>query len=141
MDSCVRFAKYRLPPQDAFFHILSDGSCSDPEYAQATKVWIAFGCDGRLPRYLLAVGCVALRRPFGGSFVQPIWNTIVLVLYIITPLRVLNGMHLLEFDLISEIEMYHYVENDIRRRISMINTRYAWLIFAHCPRLIPSFPT
>ena len=39
MDSFARFDESPLPSQDAFFSKLSDGPCSDTEYAHATQVW------------------------------------------------------------------------------------------------------
>ena len=45
MDSVERFEETALPSQDAFFNKLSGSSCSDIDYAHATRVWDTFGCD------------------------------------------------------------------------------------------------
>ena len=45
MDSFKRFKETELPSQDAFFNKLSGDSCSDSDYAHATRVWDAFGCE------------------------------------------------------------------------------------------------
>ena len=45
MDSVERFHETELPSQDAFFNKLSDSSCSDIDYAHASRVWHAFGCE------------------------------------------------------------------------------------------------
>ena len=45
MDSFDRYDESRLPSQDAFFSKLSDGPCSNTEYAHATQVWTAIGCE------------------------------------------------------------------------------------------------
>ena len=45
MDSVERFEETALPSQDAFFNKLSGSSCSDADYAHATRVWDAFGCE------------------------------------------------------------------------------------------------
>ena len=52
-----RFDKTKLPLQDGFFSKLTGSPCLDSEYTHATQVWIYDNC--RLPRHLLAVGCVA----------------------------------------------------------------------------------
>ena len=44
-DSVERFEDTALPSQDAFFNKLSGSSCSDIDYAHATRVWDAFGCE------------------------------------------------------------------------------------------------
>ena len=45
MDSVERFDETELPSQDAFFNKLSGSSCSDIDYAHASRVWDAFGCE------------------------------------------------------------------------------------------------
>ena len=45
MDSIERFDETELPSQDAFFNKLSGSSCSDIDYAHASRVWDAFGCE------------------------------------------------------------------------------------------------
>ena len=45
MDSVERFDETELPSQDAFFNKLSGSSCSDIDYAHASHVWDAFGCE------------------------------------------------------------------------------------------------
>ena len=45
MDSAERFDETELPSQDAFFNKLSGSSCSDIDYAHASRVWDAFGCE------------------------------------------------------------------------------------------------
>ena len=45
MDNVGRFDETALPSQEAFFNKLSGSSCSDADYAHATRVWDAFGCE------------------------------------------------------------------------------------------------
>ena len=45
MDSADRFGEEVLPPQEAFYNKLSGNSFTDIDYAHATRVWEAFGCE------------------------------------------------------------------------------------------------
>ena len=45
MDSVETFDETSLPSQDSLFNKLSGNPCSDTEYAHATRVWDAFGCQ------------------------------------------------------------------------------------------------
>ena len=45
MDGVERFEETALPSQDAFFNKLSGYTCSDIDYAHATRVLGAFGCE------------------------------------------------------------------------------------------------
>ena len=44
-ESVERFDENELPSQDAFFNKLSGSSCSDRDYAHASRVWDEFGCE------------------------------------------------------------------------------------------------
>ena len=52
MDSFDRFDVTSLPSRDSFFNKLSGSPCSDSEYAHATRVWEAFGCQAIADIYL-----------------------------------------------------------------------------------------
>ena len=45
MDSFARLDESRLPSQDASISKMSDNPCSYTDYAHATRVWAAFGCE------------------------------------------------------------------------------------------------
>ena len=60
MDSFARFDTSRLPSQDAFFSKLSDSSCSSTEYAHATQVWAAFGCESMADYHDIYLKCDVL---------------------------------------------------------------------------------
>ena len=65
------------------------------------------------------------------SFVQSVRNTIDLILYITIYLR----MSRITLDLITDIDMCHFVENAIRGGISMITTCYIRTLFGYNPLL------
>ena len=101
-----------------FFSKLSASPCSDSEY-HATEVWDAFRCKTMADyHYLFAVGCVACGRFFLKSSIELVWNSIALIHYITILLLVLHGMLLLECHLITDNDMYNFVENSIRGRVS-----------------------
>ena len=102
MDSFDRFDETKLPSHDAFSSKLSGRPCSDSEYKHAsTCSWMCFSKQ-----------------------------TTVSTRYIITPLLIWLGLQLSECHgvdllLITDVDMYHFVENSIRGGISMIFTRHA----------------
>ena len=114
MDSFTRFDESRLPSQDAFFSKLSDSRCSDTEYAHATQVWTAFECELMADYHDIYLKCdVLLLADIFGKFRASCFAHYSLA-----------WTHV-SLELITDIDMYHFVENGIRGGISMITTRYA----------------
>ena len=60
IDIIARLAVSRLPSQDAFFNKLSDSQCLDAEYAHATRVWTAFGCESMADYHDIYLKCDVL---------------------------------------------------------------------------------
>ena len=96
MDSFDRFDETKLPSQDAFFNKLPGSPCSDSEYTHATRVWNAFGCRTMADYHDIYLQLDAALR-----------------------------MSCIDLQLITDVDMYNFVENGIRRGISMISTRNA----------------
>ena len=124
MDSCDRFDETKLPSQDVFFSKLPGSPCSDSEYTHATRVWTAFGCRTmadyhdiylQLDVLLLA----DLFEKFRTTCLDPVH-------YYTTPGLTREApptMSRVDLQIITDVDMYHFVENSIRGGISMISTQ------------------
>ena len=139
MDSFGRFGATELPSQGAFFSKLSGSPCSDSEYAHATRVWDALGCETIADYHdiylqldvLLLTGIFEKFRKTCLDFykLDPLH-------YYITPCLAWDAalrMSRVDLHLIADQDMYHFAENSIRGGISMISTR-------HVQANKPSFP-
>ena len=131
IDSFTRFDESRLPSQDAFFSKLSDSPCSDTKYAHATQVWAAFECESMADYHDYFLKCeVLLLADFFEKFRASCLAHYNLdaVHYYSAPgltwdaaLKMRHG----SLEQVTDIDMYHFIENSIRGGISMITTRYA----------------
>ena len=137
MDSFDRF-ETKLPLQDAFFSKLSGSPCSDSEYTHATQVWAAFGCRTMADYHIyLQLDVLLLADVF------EMFRTTCLEYYSLYPIHyytipglawdAAHRMSHVDMQLITDVDMYHFVENSIRGRISMISIR-------HAQANSPSFP-
>ena len=128
MDSFERFDETELPTQDAFFNKLSGSSCSDIDYAHASRVWDAFGCDTIVDYHDVYLQLdVLLLVDFFEKFRRTCLDFYSLdpLHYYITPglawdaaLRISR----VELELITDEIIYNLIENSIRGGISMIST-------------------
>ena len=124
MDSFARFDESRLPSQDAFYSKLSDSPCSDTEYAHATPVWTAFECESIADYHDIYLKCdVLLRTDIFEKF-----RTTCLAHYSLDAVHYYTSPGLawdaalrmthVSLELITDIDMYHFMENSIRGCIS-----------------------
>ena len=131
MDSFARFDESRLPSQDAFFSKLSDSPCSDMEYAHTPQVWTAFERDSMAAYHDIYLKCdVLLLADFLEKFRASCLAHYSLdaAHYYTAPGLVCDAalkMTHVSLELITDIDMYHFIENSIRGGISMITTRHA----------------
>ena len=132
MDSFDRFDETKLPLQDAFFSKLSDLSpCLDSEYTHATPVWTAFGCRTMVDYHHIYLQLdVLLLADFFEKFCTTCleYYSLDLVQYYTTPGLAWDAalrMSRVDLQLITDVDMYHFVENTIQGGISMISTRHA----------------
>ena len=128
MGSFCRFEETTLPSQDAFFSKLSGSSCSDSEYARATRVWMLLGVRQLQVIYLQLD--VLLPTDFYEKFRKTCLDFYNLdtLHYYTTPGLALDAalrMSRVDLQLIADKDMYHFVENSIRGGISMNSTRHA----------------
>ena len=141
MDSFARYDEPRQPSQDAFFNKLSDSPCSDTEYAHATQVWTAFECESMADYHDIYLKCGVL--PVAYYFEK--FRASCLAHYSLDAVHYYTAPGLAwdaalkmthaSPELITDIDMYHFVENSIRGGISMITTRYAQANFSHTARV------
>ena len=139
MDSCDRCDETKLHSQDASFSKLSGSPCSDSEYTHVTPVWTAFGCrtmadyhDIYLQLDVLLLADVFER--FRTTCLE--CYSLGSVHYYTMPGLACDAalrMSRVNLKLITDVDMYHFVENIIRGGISMISTR-------HAQANSPSFP-
>ena len=119
MDSFTRFDESRLPSQDAFFTKLSDSPCSDMEYAHSTQVWAAFECESMADYYDIYLKCdVLLLADFFEKFYASCLahNSRDAVHYYTAPGLAWDAalkMTHVTLELMTDIDMYHFVENSI----------------------------
>ena len=131
MDNFEKFDEIELPSQDSFFNKLSGSPCPDTEYAHAAQVWNAFGFDTVVDYQDIYLQLdVLLLADFFEKF-----RRTCLEFYKLDPLHYFTSPCLawdaalrvsrVDQELITDENMYHFVEGSIRGGISMISTRHA----------------
>ena len=131
MDSFVRFAETAFPSQDFFFSKLSDSPCSDSEYKHSPRVWNAFGCETIADYHDIYLQLdVLLLAGFFEKFRKTCLDFYKLdpFQYYTTPGLAWDAalrMSRVDLHLLSDKDMYHFVEDSIRGSISMTSTRHA----------------
>ena len=131
MDNFDRFDETEQPSQDSFFSKLSRSPCSDSEYTHATRVRAAFGCRTMADYHDIYLQLDVLLLP---DFFEE-FRTICLEYYSLDPIHYFTtaglawdtalGTSRVDLQLITDVDMYHFVGNSIRGGISMISTRHA----------------
>ena len=124
MDNVDKFDETSLPSQDSIFNKLSGSPCSDTEYAHATRVSDAFGCPAIVDYHDVYLQLDVL---FSKSSARLAWNLDPLHYYTTLGLAwdAALRMSRVDLELITDEDMYNFVENSIRGGISMISTRHA----------------
>lgn len=119
-----------LPPIEAFFRDIGEEHISPQDYAHAQKVWDAFGCKNLADftqvynlsdSYLLSECILNLRKVIMDEF------QIDVTKYLSLPMvakSVMLKTTQVEIELISDQEMSHMLQSNIRGGVSYINTRY-----------------
>ena len=129
MDSFARFDESRLSSQDAFFSKQSNSACSDTECAHATRVWAAFECESIAEYHDIYLKCDVL---FLTDLFEKFRATCLAhynlddVHYYTAPVLAWDAalrMSRVDLELITDVNMYHFIENSIRGGISMITIR------------------
>jgi hypothetical protein len=138
MTGIERFQETQLPPKQQFYSRLTDEHISDEDYNRAQQVWSLFDCK-TLQDYhdiYLMTDVLLLAKVF------ETFRSMALKNYGLDPARyrTLSGFSWdallkhggVKLDLISDPEIYRFLENCIRGGVSTISNRYA---SANNPRL------
>ncbi|KAK3748543.1 hypothetical protein QZH41_001377 [Actinostola sp. cb2023] len=131
MDSWERFEECQLPPKEAFYSKLSDTHISDQDYTHAQKVWEVFGCKTmgdyhdlycRTDVLLLADIFEVFRKTCREHYkLDPAhyytspglsWDALLRKTWI-------------ELELLTDYDMYLFIEKGLRGGISMVSKRHA----------------
>ena len=131
MDSFDRFEETQLPPKENFYSSLTDESISDSDYQHAQEVWTTFNCQtiGDYHDLYLQTDVLLLADVFE-NFRQTALSTYKLdpAHYYTLPgyswdalLKLTN----VSLELLTEPDMYLFVEKGLRGGISMVSHRHA----------------
>jgi len=131
MDSFDRFHETKLPDKKYFFNRLSDKNITDEQYDHALCVWDAFQCR-TIEDYhnIYLKSDILLLTDFFEKFRESCFQN-----YDLDPLHYYTAPGLawdaalkkskVKLELITDVDMYSFIENAIRGGISMISNRYA----------------
>ncbi|XP_065196465.1 uncharacterized protein LOC135827957 [Sycon ciliatum] len=131
MGSYDQFEETRLPPKDAFHSTLTNTGISDEDYAYAQTVWTVFDCED-LGDYhdlyletdvlLLADVFENFRRTAHATYGLDPANYLTLPGFAWDSLMKMTKVSL---HLISDIDMFNFIEHGKRGGISMVSARHA----------------
>ena len=131
MSSMDRFDETSLPTQEQFYNRLTGQHISDEDYAHAQTIWRVFNCKTMRDYHDLYLKTDVLLL----ADVFERFRATCLQIYKLDPLHYfsLPGFSWdaalkhsgVKLDLITDIEMYQFVERGIRGGVSMISHRHA----------------
>ena len=130
MDSFEKFNQKELPTKEDFYSILNDQHISDEDYQHAKKVWNVFKCKNIGQYHDLYLGSdVLLLADVFESF-----RRTCLQYYKLDPCHYFTSpglswdamlkMTKVELELMTDIDMYQFIEKGMRGGISYISHRY-----------------
>ena len=147
MDSFDRFDEEQLPPQSKFYSSLGDEGITDEDYEHAQRVWRAFECKNlgdyhdlylKTDVHLLADVFENFRRTALSTYkLDPAW-------YYTLPgysWDALLKSTEVSLELITEPDMYLFIEKGLRGGISMVSHRHAQANNLQMENYDPSQPT
>ena len=141
VDNYNKLYDAQLPPQKAFYSSLNNSSCSDDDYKRALNVWTIFECKTLLDYHNLYLATdVLLLADIWSNFRKvclKIYNLDVSYYYTSPGLSwdaflkltdeyymKTYGIHF-EIELLTDMDMFLFVESSIRGGLSQISKRYA----------------
>ena len=130
MDSFEKFNQNELPTKEAFYSIINDQHISDEDYQHAKKVWNAFKCKNMGQYHDLYLGSdVLLLADVFESF-----RRTCLSYYKLDPCHYFTSPGLswdamlkmteVELELMTDIDMFQFIEKALRGGISYISHRH-----------------
>jgi hypothetical protein len=131
IDKYARLHETNLPPQKSFDSILNNSQCSDKAYEQAKLVWDTFDCKTMMDYHnLYLITDVLLLADIWANFRNVCYKNYGLdcVYYYTAPSLSFDAMlkyTKIKLELLTDIEMFEFVESGIRGGISQISTRHA----------------
>ena len=147
MDSFDRFEETQLPPKEKFYSSLTNESISDPDYQHAQEVWTTFDCKNLKDYHDVYLGSdVLLLADVFENFRRTALSTYKLdpAHYLTLPgyswdalLKSTN----VSLELITDPDMYLFIEKGLRGGISMVSHRYAQANNPQMEDFNPSQPT
>jgi len=131
MDSFNRFSETQLPPKEMFYSKLNEEEITDEKYAHAQKVWKTFNCINLGDYHDLYVKSDVLIL---ADVFENFRNTCMSI-YKLDPCHYYTAPGLswdamlyktgVELELLTDSEMYRFIERGMRGGISTITKRYA----------------
>ena len=130
MDSFNRFEETQSPNKEDFYSILNDENISDKDYEHAKRVWKALGCKtmGDYHDYYLASDVLLLSDVFEN------FRKACLEYYKLDPCHYFTSPGLswdamlkmtdIKLELMTDIDMFQFIEKGLRGGISYIANRY-----------------
>ena len=131
MDSFERFEETQLPPKEKFYSSLTDESISDSDYQHAQEVWATFNCKNLKDYHdvylssdvlLLADVFENFRKTAMATYGLDPAHYLTLPGYSWDALLKSTGVSL---ELITDPDMYLFIEKGLRGGISMVSHRHA----------------
>jgi hypothetical protein len=131
MDCVERFEEPALPPKEAFYSVLNDEHISDEDYVHATNVFNSFVCRNMGDYHdLYLMSDVLLLADVFENF-----RSVCLNAYNLDPCHFYTSPGLawqaclkmtdVELELLTDPNMYLFIEKGLRGGISMISNRYS----------------
>ena len=131
MDHVERFEESTLPPKESFYNVLNDEHISDEDYTHATSVFNSFTCQNMGDYHdLYLMSDVLLLADVFENF-----RSVCLKAYNLDPCHFYTSPGLawqaclkmtdVELGLLTDPDMYLFIEEGLRGGISMISSRYS----------------
>ena len=131
VDCVERFEEPSLPPKESFYNVLNDEEISDEDYAHATSVFNSFACQnmGDYHDLYLKSDVLLLADAFEN------FRSVCLKAYNLDPCHFYTSPGLawqaclkmteVELELLTNPDMYLFIEEGLRGGISMISNRFS----------------
>ena len=146
MDSFDRFEEEQLPPQSKFYSSLSNEGITDEDYEHAQRVWRAFDCKNlgdyhdlyiKTDVHLLADVFENFRRTALSTYKLDPAHYLTLPGYSWDALLKSTNVSL---ELITDPDMYLFIEKGLRGGMSMVSHRHAQANNSYMENYDPSQP-
>jgi hypothetical protein len=145
MDSVEKFDKETLPPQECFYSVLNDEHISNADYDHATRIFETFSCQNMGDYHDLYVKSDVLLL----ANVFENFRNVCLKAYNLDPCHFYTSPGLawqaclkmteVELQLLTDPDMYLFIEEGLRGGISMISNRFSKANNPYVPDYDPDY--